>query len=228
MKNNPIIAIDGHSSTGKSTYAKMLAHHFGWIHIDTGAMYRAVTLYGLRNFPTLNKINMESLIENLDKIHISFEENPQSQELETYLNGENVEAEIRGLEVADVVSEVAKEPLIRKYLVSQQREIAKNGGIVMDGRDIGTVVFPNADLKFFITASVEERARRRFNEFLNTDGSISFEEVKENIKHRDYIDSNRVTSPLKQAEDAILIDNTNYNKEETFQKILEIVKNKLQ
>ncbi|MXO32642.1 (d)CMP kinase [Apibacter sp. B2912] len=224
----PIIAIDGYSSTGKSSYAKMLAKEFGWIHIDTGAMYRAVTLYAIENFYKNNTIDELTLLTHLNDIHLDFKLNSDSNTNEIYLNGKNVENRIRAFDISEHVSWVAKIPEVREYLVKQQRNIGKNGGIVMDGRDIGTVVFPNADLKFFITASIEERAKRRFTEYKNQHKNISLEEVQENLKQRDYIDGSRSVSPLTQAADAILIDNTHLSKEETYNKMVQIVKDKFQ
>ncbi len=225
---NPIIAIDGHSSTGKSTYAKMLAREFGWKHIDTGAMYRAVTLYGIQNFLQKDHtIDTQTLTSHLKDIRIDFAYNRETQDNDTYLNGKNVESEIRDFQVSELVSSVAKIPEVRIFLVKQQREIGEKGGVVMDGRDIGTVVFPQADLKLFITASVEERARRRFKEYQEQNNSITLEEVKENLQHRDYVDQNREMSPLVQAPDAFLIDNTSLTKEETYQTIVKLVKEKL-
>ncbi|QYN49933.1 (d)CMP kinase [Apibacter sp. ESL0432] len=222
----PIIAIDGYSSTGKSSYAKMLAKEFGWIHIDTGAMYRAVTLYAIENFYKNNTIDELALLTHLNYIHLDFKLNSDSNTNEIYINGKNVENRIRAFDISEHVSWVAKIPEVREYLVKQQRNIGKNGGIVMDGRDIGTVVFPNADLKFFITASIEERAKRRFTEYKNQHKNISLEEVQENLKQRDYIDGSRSVSPLTQATDAILIDNTHLSKEETYNKMVQIVKDK--
>lgn len=229
MKNykiKPIIAIDGYSSTGKSSYAKMLAKEFGWIHIDTGAMYRAVTLYAIENFYKNNTIDELNLLTHLNDIHLDFKLNSDSNTNEIYLNGKNVENRIRAFDISEHVSWVAKISEVREYLVKQQRNIGKNGGIVMDGRDIGTVVYPNADLKFFITASIEERAKRRFTEYKNQHKNISLEEVQENLKQRDYIDGSRSVSPLTQAADAILIDNTHLSKEETYNKMVQIVKDK--
>ncbi|QYN51842.1 (d)CMP kinase [Apibacter sp. ESL0404] len=222
----PIIAIDGYSSTGKSSYAKMLAKEFGWIHIDTGAMYRAVTLYAIENFYKNNTIDELALLTHLNEIHLDFKLNSDSNTNEIYLNGKNVENRIRAFDISEHVSWVAKIPEVREYLVKQQRNIGKNGGIVMDGRDIGTVVFPNADIKFFITASIEERAKRRFTEYKNQHKNISLEEVQKNLKQRDYIDGSRSVSPLTQAPDAILIDNTHLSKEETYNKMVQIVKDK--
>ncbi|MXO24129.1 (d)CMP kinase [Apibacter sp. B3924] len=224
----PIIAIDGYSSTGKSSYAKMLAKEFGWIHIDTGAMYRAVTLYAIENFYKNNTIDELALLTHLNDIHLDFKLNSDSNTNEIYLNEKNVENRIRAFDISEHVSWVAKIPEVREYLVKQQRNIGKNGGIVMDGRDIGTVVFPNADLKFFITASIEERAKRRFTEYKNQHKNISLEEVQENLKQRDYIDGSRSVSPLTQAADAILIDNTHLSKAETYNKMVQIVKDKFQ
>ncbi|MGM5631857.1 (d)CMP kinase [Apibacter raozihei] len=222
-----IIAIDGYSSTGKSTYAKMLAKEFGWKHIDTGAMYRAVTLYGIENYYKGNSIDVSELIKHLNLIQINFKFNPETKENETYLNQKNVESEIRDMQVSEQVSSVAKVAEIRTFLVDQQRKIGNVGGIVMDGRDIGTVVFPNADLKFFITASVEVRAARRFLEFQNKKSSITLEEVTENLKQRDFIDENRDIAPLKKAFDAYLIDNSELSKQETYSKIVDIIHEKL-
>ena len=205
----------------------MLAKEFGWIHIDTGAMYRATTLYGIENFCENNIIDSVDLVSHLSDIHIDFKQNTETNSNDIYLNGKNVESRIRDFDISEQVSLVAKIPEVRKYLVKQQRNIGKNGGIVMDGRDIGTVVFPNADLKFFITASVEERAKRRFIDFKKLNKNISLQEVQENLIQRDNIDKNRSVSPLIQAPDAILIDNTNMNKEETYTKIQTIVKEKL-
>jgi CMP/dCMP kinase len=227
IKINPIIAFDGYSSTGKSSYAKMLAQEFGWFHIDTGAMYRAVTLYAIENFYINNTIDELALIAHLNDIYIEFKKNFDSNSNDIYLNGKNVEHRIRAFDISKQVSIVAKIPEVRKYLVKQQRSIGKNGGVVMDGRDIGTVVFPNADLKFFITASIEERAKRRFYDLNKLHKNISLQEVEENLKQRDYIDENRLVAPLIQATDAVLIDNTHFSKEETYCKIVQIVKNKL-
>lgn len=221
--SHPIIAIDGYSSTGKSSYAKMLAKKFGWKHVDTGAMYRAVALYGIQFFFHNQNLNITKLISHLSDIHINFKFNPDSYNNDTYLNGVNVESEIRDMKVSDWVSPVAERPEIRKFLVEQQRKIGEKGSVVMDGRDIGTVVFPNADLKFFITASAEERAKRRFLELHKKDKSVTLEEVTKNLQKRDYIDQNRKVSPLVMAPDAILIDNTHLTQEETYKKIEQTV-----
>ena len=222
-KKGLVIAIDGFSSTGKSSISKVVADTLGLIHIDTGAMYRAITLFGLRNFKNeKQEIDLSKLLQNLNKISLEFREN--SGKLEIYLNGENVSKEIRTTEVSDNVSFIAKQPEVRERLVVLQRDIAEKQGVIMDGRDIGTVVLPNADYKFFLTASADERARRRFLELQSLGIETTIEKVKQNLIERDRIDSERETSPLKQAEDAILIDNTNLNKEETIDLILSYIK----
>ena len=218
-----VIAIDGFSSTGKSSISKVVADTLGLIHIDTGAMYRAITLFGLRNFKNeKQEIDLSKLLQNLNEISLEFREN--SGKLEIYLNGENVSKEIRTTEVSDNVSFIAKHPEVRARLVVLQRDIAEKQGVIMDGRDIGTVVLPDADYKFFLTASADERARRRFLELQSLGIETTIEEVKQNLIERDRIDSGREISPLKQAEDAILIDNTNLNKEETIDLILSYIK----
>ena len=222
-KKGLVIAIDGFSSTGKSSISKVVADTLGLIHIDTGAMYRAITLFGLRNFKNeKQEIDLSKLLQNLNEISLEFREN--SGKLESYLNGENVSKEIRTTEVSDNVSFIAKQPEVRERLVVLQRDIAERQGVIMDGRDIGTVVLPNADYKFFLTASADERARRRFLELQSLGIETTIEEVKQNLIERDRIDSEREISPLKQAEDAILIDNTNLNKEETIDLILSYIK----
>ena len=222
-KKGLVIAIDGFSSTGKSSISKVVADTLGLIHIDTGAMYRAITLFGLRNFKNKKQeIDLSKLLQNLNEISLEFREN--SGKLEIYLNGENVSKEIRTTEVSDNVSLIAKHPEVRARLVVLQRDIAEKQGVIMDGRDIGTVVLPNADYKFFLTASADERARRRFLELQSLGIETTIEEVKQNLIERDRIDSEREISPLKQAEDAILIDNTNLNKEETIDLILSYIK----
>ena len=222
-KKGLVIAIDGFSSTGKSSISKVVADTLGLIHIDTGAMYRAITLFGLRNFKDeKQEIDLPKLLQNLNEISLEFREN--SGKLEIYLNGENVSKEIRATEVSDNVSFIAKQPEVRERLVVLQRDIAEKQGVIMDGRDIGTVVLPDADYKFFLTASADERARRRFLELQSLGIETTIEEVKQNLIERDRIDSEREISPLKQAEDAILIDNTNLNKEETIDLILSYIK----
>lgn len=222
-KKGLVIAIDGFSSTGKSSISKVVADTLGLIHIDTGAMYRAITLFWLRNFKNeKQEIDLSKLLQNLNEISLEFREN--SGKLEIYLNGENVSKEIRTTEVSDNVSLIAKHPEVRARLVVLQRDIAEKQGVIMDGRDIGTVVLPDADYKFFLTASADERARRRFLELQSLGIETTIEEVKQNLIERDRIDSEREISPLKQAEDAILIDNTNLNKEETIDLILSYIK----
>lgn len=222
------IAIDGFSSTGKSTVAKKLAKHLGYVYVDTGAMYRAVTLYALeKGYVGDFKNNFDALVDDLPKLKLAFKVNEISNNSEIHLNGENVEGLIRNLTVSGQVSKVAAIPEVRKKLVEQQQQMGLEKGIVMDGRDIGTVVFPNAELKIFMTASAEQRAQRRYKELLDRGENISFEAVLKNVKERDYIDSNREASPLKKAKDAIEFDNSNLNFDEQFQLILEKVKEKL-
>ena len=194
-KKGLVIAIDGFSSTGKSSISKVVADTLGLIHIDTGAMYRAITLFGLRNFKNeKQEIDLSKLLQNLNEISLEFREN--SGKLEIYLNGENVSKEIRTTEVSDNVSLIAKHPEVRARLVVLQRDIAEKQGVIMDGRDIGTVVLPNADYKFFLTASADERARRRFLELQSLGIETTIEEVKQNLIERDRIDSEREISPL--------------------------------
>lgn len=203
------IAIDGYSSCGKSTMAKDLAKEIGYVYIDTGAMYRAVTLYCLRNnLIEDNKINIEQLQQQLSKIKISFKLNEQTSAPITFLNEERVEEEIRKMEVSSKVSLVASIGFVREFLVAQQQAMGLQKGVVMDGRDIGTVVFPNAELKIFVTASAEIRAKRRYEELSNKGEKNSYEEILKNVKERDYIDEHREVSPLRKADDAILLDNT--------------------
>ena len=209
------IAIDGYSSCGKSTMAKDLAREVGYIYIDSGAMYRAVTLYCLENGLFTNEgIDTERLEAAMPDIHISFELNPETQRPMTFLNGQNVEDRIRTMEVSNRVSPVAALPFVRKALVELQQEMGRAKGIVMDGRDIGTAVFPDAELKIFVTASAEIRAQRRYDELKAKGQEASFEEILTNVKERDYIDQNREVSPLRQAEDALLLDNSNMTIEE--------------
>lgn len=203
------IAIDGYSSCGKSTMAKDLAREIGYIYIDSGAMYRAVTLYSLRNgFFTAQGINTEALKAALPNIHISFQLNPETQRPMTFLNGENVEEAIRTMKVSSHVSPIATLGFVREALVKQQQEMGNAKGIVMDGRDIGTVVFPNAELKIFVTASAEIRAQRRYDELKAKGQEASYKEILANVQERDYIDQHREVSPLRQADDAILLDNS--------------------
>lgn len=222
-----IIAIDGHSSTGKSTIAKQLAHELSYIFIDSGAMYRAVTLYAMQQKIITKTLNKKELIKNLHKINLEFKYHKEKGFSEMFLNGVNVEKEIRTMEVSNWVSKVAEISEVRKKLVEQQQKIGKNKGIVMDGRDIGTVVFPQAELKFFITASAEKRADRRYKELLKKGHNVFYEAVYENVKLRDNIDSTRKDSPLVKAKDAVLIDNSDMTLEEQFKKIITIVASKL-
>ncbi|MGL5271905.1 MAG: (d)CMP kinase [Phocaeicola sp.] len=204
------IAIDGHSSCGKSTMAKDLAREIGYIYIDSGAMYRAVTFYALQNNCfTTEGINEERLKELLPSVHISFLLNPETQRPITCLNNEPIEDKIRNMEISSRVSLIAALDFVREKLVQQQQEMGKQKGIVMDGRDIGTVVFPDAELKIFVTASANVRAQRRYDELKAKGDNASFEEILANVKERDYLDENRKEGPLRQATDAILLDNSN-------------------
>jgi len=222
------IAIDGFSSTGKSTIAKELAGKLNYIYVDSGAMYRAVTLYSMQNnLISENYFDKESLIKDLSKINLSFHFNSTLGFAEIYLNGKNVDDEIRNLEVSNFVSRIAEVPEVRRKLVEQQQEMGKNKGVVMDGRDIGTVVFPNAELKFFMNASANKRAQRRFEELTKKGEKVTFNEILENVQSRDHIDSTRADSPLLMANDAIEIDNSNLTLVEQFDKIYTIVKTKI-
>ncbi len=204
------IAIDGHSSCGKSTMAKDLARRVGYIYVDTGAMYRSVFLYALRNglFNEDGSIKTDELEQQMPQIHISFQLNPETGRPDTYLNGECVEQTIRSLEVSNHVSPIAALPFVRTAMVAQQQEMGQDGGIVMDGRDIGTVVFPQAELKVFVTASAEVRAQRRYDELQQKGMPADYDEILRNVQERDYIDSHREVSPLRQADDALLLDNS--------------------
>lgn len=223
MKKNKkiIITIDGWSSCGKSTLAKQLARELGYIYVDSGAMYRAITLYFLRNH--IDWTDLEKVHEALEDITLEFIYNPKSEQSEMYLNGENVEYVIRDLVVAEKVSEVAAIKEVREYAVAQQQKMGSKRGIVMDGRDIGTVVFPDAELKIFMTADNTVRVERRFREMYEKNPNITIEEVKDNLEMRDYIDSNREFSPLRKADDAIILDNTRLTPEEQFKKALKLV-----
>jgi len=223
-----IIAVDGYSSTGKSTVAKLLAARLGCVYIDTGAMYRAVTLEAIRQGWILGgKVEEQSLQQHLEKIEIDFKYSSQLQRYDTYLNGENVEEQIRSMEVSGNVSVIASVAFVREMLVEKQREMGEKGGVVMDGRDIGSVVFPNADVKFFMTASPDVRARRRYDELMGKGQQVSYEEVEENVKKRDYLDTHRAVSPLKKTEDAILIDNSEMTVEEEIELMLQKIKEKV-
>lgn len=225
-----VIAIDGHSSCGKSTMAKSLAQILGYVYIDSGAMYRVVTLVSLRKgLITNGEPDVQKIISELPNIKISFKWDEVLGKNTTFLNGENVEEEIRQLEVSQNVSPISTIAEVRSDMVKQQRENGKNKGIVMDGRDIGTVVFPDAELKIFMTASPEIRAQRRFLELTEKGQKVNFDDIIKNVEGRDKIDSNRKISPLKQAEDAFILDNSNLTREEqlkwTLAKIEEIIKN---
>ena len=217
------IAIDGHSSCGKSTMAKDLAKEIGYIYIDTGAMYRSVTLYALRNgfFADDNSIDTEGLEKEMENIKISFQLNPETGRPDTYLNGECVEKEIRSMEVSSRVSPIATLPFVRTALVAQQQRMGQDKGIVMDGRDIGTTVFPDAELKIYVTASAEVRAQRRYDELVAKGMPADFEDILKNVKERDYIDSHREVSPLRKADDAIELDNSNMTIAEQKQWLME-------
>jgi len=218
------IAIDGFSSTGKSTLAKQLAQQLGYIYVDTGAMYRAVTLYAMQHgFVSPNHLDAEGVNANLDKITLHFVFNSELGYGEMYLNGVNVEREIRTLEVSSLVSKVAEISSVRAKLVEQQQAMGKEKGVVMDGRDIGTVVFPDAALKIYMTASPATRAQRRFAELQAKGDSVTYEEVLQNVNQRDYIDTHRADSPLVKADDAIELDNSNLGREEQLQLVLEWV-----
>ncbi len=223
MTKKPVIAIDGFSSTGKSSISKIIAKKLGLIHMDTGALYRGITFYAIQNCLNPDKtIDISKLISSLTDMKLEFQN--VDGELQLFLNGKNIDKEIRFPQVSDYVSQVAKEADVRNFLLKTQRDIASKGGIIMDGRDIGTVVLPDADYKFFMTASQDERARRRFLELQAAGEKTDIETVKQNLISRDKIDSERELSPLKQADDAVLIDNTNINKEETIALILSFIK----
>ena len=223
-----IIAIDGFSSTGKSTIAKQLAKELSYIYVDTGAMYRAVTLYAMQQkYISDIHFNTTNLIADLPKISLSFIFNESLGFAEMILNGLNVEKEIRSIEVSKLVSKVAAISEVRKKLVSEQQEMGKNKGIVMAGRDIGTVVFPDAELKLFMTASANKRATRRYKELLDRGDKINYEEILHNVQERDRIDSTREDSPLVLAKDAIEFDNSDMGLKEQFERIMSLVKMKL-
>ncbi|RZS90644.1 (d)CMP kinase [Aquimarina brevivitae] len=226
--NTIIIAIDGYSSTGKSTVAKQLAKELGYVYVDTGAMYRAVTLYAMENdFVSVSDFNKEALIAALPEIEVRFEVNPMTGLGEIILNGTNREQEIRGLNVARHVSTIAAVPEVRKKLVELQQKMGERKGIVMDGRDIGTVVFPEAELKLFMTATAKDRAERRYKELIERGEEVTYEDVLKNVVNRDHLDSTRKDSPLRQADDAIVIDNSNLTLKEQFDKILAIAQDHL-
>lgn len=219
-----IITIDGWSSCGKSTLAKQLAKELSYVYIDSGAMYRAITLYFLRNAVDLT--NKKEVAKALENITLEFQYNDKSRQSEILLNGENVEYMIRDMIVAEKVSDVAAVKEVREFAVAQQQLMGKKKGIIMDGRDIGTTVFPKAEIKFFMTADIAVRVERRFKEMYEKNPNVSIEEVKNNLEMRDYIDSNREVSPLRQAKDAIVLDNTNLTMEQQLKFALNIVKEK--
>ena len=210
MKKKIIVAIDGHSSCGKSTMAKDLAREVGYIYVDTGAMYRTVTLYALRHgmFQSDGTVNEEALREAMPTVQVSFVLDPATQLPHACLNGEDVENDIRGMEVSSHVSPIAALPFVREAMTRQQQLMGQAKGIVMDGRDIGTVVFPQAELKVFVTASAEVRAQRRYDELTAKGKTVNYEEILQNVTERDYIDSHGSVAPLRQAPDALLLDNS--------------------
>lgn len=217
-----IIAVDGFSSCGKSTMAKDLAREVGYIYIDSGAMYRAVTLYSIENgIFNGDVIDTDRLRKEIDNIHISFRLNPQTGRPDTYLNGVNVENKIRTMEVSSKVSPISTLDFVREKMVEQQQAMGQEKGIIMDGRDIGTTVFPDAELKIFVTATPEIRAKRRYDELKAKGQEAGFDEILENVKQRDYIDQNREVSPLRKADDALLLDNTELTVEEQKKWLLE-------
>ncbi len=222
------IAIDGFSSTGKSTLAKQLAAALGYVYVDTGAMYRAVAYFAMQhNLVSETHLDKAGLIAQLSNINLRFQFNPTLGFAEMYLNNKNIEAQIRTIEVSRMVSKVAEISEVRAKLVEQQQAMGKDKGIVMDGRDIGTVVFPDAELKLFMTASSKTRAQRRFDELVEKGQHVTFEDVLQNVEERDYIDTHREDSPLVKADDAIEIDNSSLSKKEQFELVLKLVKEKL-
>ncbi|WP_126974079.1 (d)CMP kinase [Gynurincola endophyticus] len=222
MLKNIIISIDGWSSCGKSTLAKQMARALGYVYIDSGAMYRAITLYFIRHQVNIN--DLSAVEQALNKVELSFSPNHKSGHSEIYLNGENVEYVIRDLVIAEKVSEVAAIGIVRSFAVAQQQAMGKQKGIVMDGRDIGTVVFPDAELKIFMTADMDIRVQRRYQELYEKNPNITIEEVRKNLAHRDHIDSTREISPLRQAADALVLDNSHLTMQEQLQIALNWVK----
>jgi cytidylate kinase len=220
-----IIAIDGFSSTGKSTIAKQLAKHLGYVYVDTGAMYRAVALFSMENgYINKESFDVETLINALPNIRLKFQYNDALGFAEMFLNDENVERQIRTLEVSQYVSRIAEISEVRAKLVEQQQKMGQERGIVMDGRDIGTVVFPDAEVKIFMNSSAETRAQRRFEELIAKGQEVTYQDVLTNVQERDYIDSHREDSPLIIAKDAVEIDNSKLNKDEQFEQVMELVK----
>lgn len=228
MTNKITIAIDGFSSTGKSTIAKLLAKKYNYVYVDTGAMYRAVSLYAKVNkFVGKDFLNKDELVNSLRNVSIKFNFNEDLGFAEVYLNNENVEKEIRTLEVSQLVSKVAAISEVRKKLVAEQQQMGKNGGVVMDGRDIGTVVFPDAELKLFMTASADKRATRRYKELIDRGDKVNYKDILFNVQERDRIDSTREDSPLLKADDAIEFDNSDMGINEQFERICSLVDKKL-
>ena len=224
MDKKITIAIDGFSSTGKSTLAKQLAKHLGYVYVDTGAMYRAIAYFAMKKeFINVDHFDKLSLINSLPNIKLHFQFNPELGFAEMYLNNENIEKQIRTIQVSKFVSKVAEVSEVRSKLVEQQQEMGKNKGIVMDGRDIASVVFPNAELKIFMTASAQTRAQRRFDELQQKGDSVTFDEVLKNVEERDYIDTHREDSPLVKDKNAIEIDNSFLSREEQYEKVLNLV-----
>ncbi len=227
MNRTITIAIDGHSSTGKSTLARQLAQALGYVYVDSGAMYRCVALFAMKNGCYNGSLQKDHLLESLSEISISFEFDHSSKRNQAVLNGETVEAEIRGMEVSEKVSEIAAIPEVRKKLVEIQQRLGANKGVVMDGRDIGTVVFPDAELKVFMTARPEVRAQRRFEELKAKGMDVSFDEVLANLNKRDQDDTSRADSPLLQAPGALILDNSDITLEEQFDLALKWAKEKI-
>tara|TARA_R110002073_G_scaffold297764_2_gene464092 strand:- start:11326 stop:12021 length:696 start_codon:yes stop_codon:yes gene_type:complete len=228
MSHKITIAIDGFSSTGKSTIAKELANRLGYIYVDSGAMYRAMTLFAMNcNYISTTDFDVDSLVANLNEANLKFEYNPSLGYAEMILNGINVEKEIRTLAVSNLVSKVSAISEVRRKLVIIQKEIGKEKGVVMDGRDIGTVVFTDAELKIFMTSSAKTRAQRRYDELIEKGQQVSYDEVYQNVVERDHIDTTRKDSPLVKAQDAIEIDNSDLTKEQQFKMILNLVEEKL-
>ncbi len=217
-----MIAIDGYSSTGKSSISKVIAHKLGLVHLDTGALYRGITFFGLRNCAAADgSIDMEELFSRFNEIKFEFKK--IEDDLIVYLNGSDITTQIRANEISQHVSLIAQQKEVRDFLLEMQREIAKNGGVIMDGRDIGTVILPNADYKFFLTASIKERTKRRFLELQKLGMGIDESTVQKNLLERDKIDSEREVAPLKKADDAVVIDNSDLTKKETIELILSTI-----
>lgn len=228
MSKKITIAIDGFSSTGKSTIAKLLAKKYNYIYVDTGAMYRAVTLFAnINNYVGVDFLRKENLVSQLPNISLQFKFNKDLGFAEMYLNGDNVEKEIRTLEVSQLVSKIAAISEVRKKLVAEQQLMGKDGGVVMDGRDIGTVVFPDADLKLFMTASADKRALRRYKELIERGDNVDYNDIIFNVQERDRVDSTRKDSPLVKADDAIEIDNSDMGINEQFELICNLIDKKL-